>query len=109
MLLTKSQLFFTKIKKVVDKKKTECYYSLVDEKETMNGDDKVTNTEQLKSKIKASGYKLSYLAEEISITRQGLFNKINNRTDFTVEEMKKLSLLLNLKDREMKEIFLSNE
>lgn len=109
LLLTKSQLFFTKTKKVVDKKRTECYYSIVDKKETWNRGDKVTNTEKLKYKIKISGYKLSHLAGEMSITRQGLFNKINNRTDFTVEEMKKLSVLLKLKDCEMKEIFLSNK
>ena len=67
----------------------------------------MTNSVLLKEKIKLSGYKIGYLAEELGLSRQALSNKINNNTDFTVKEMQILSKILYLSDLDMKNIFLS--
>lgn len=65
----------------------------------------MTNTKELKKKIKESGYKIGYLAKQLELCRQALSNKINNYTEFTVNEMDKLSKILKLDDEERKKIF----
>lgn len=65
----------------------------------------MTNSELLKEKIKESGYKIQHIADEIGLSRQALSNKINNNTQFTVEEMKAMSGILKVDGEEMKRIF----
>lgn len=66
----------------------------------------MTDTQALRDCIKKSGYKLSYLAIELGLSRTGLQNKIENRTDFRGGEIKKLSTLLNMSVEERDYIFL---
>ena len=56
----------------------------------------MTNSVLLASKIKESGYTCSIIAKELGITRQGLWKKINNRSEFKQTEIEKISRLLNL-------------
>ena len=42
---------------------------------------KMTNTELLREKINASGYKLQFVAEKCGLTYFGLMKKVNNETD----------------------------
>lgn len=48
----------------------------------------MVNTQYLEEEILKSGKKKTYLAERCGITRQSLTNKINNRTEFTLSQVK---------------------
>lgn len=63
----------------------------------------MTNTKELERIIKDSGLKKSYIAKTIGLSRQGLKNKIENRSPFTSTEISGLCELLkitSLKDKE---------
>ena len=59
----------------------------------------------LKSYIEHSGYKTTYIAQFMGISRPSLFNKMHGRTDFTIMEVYKLSQLLGLSDNDVINIF----
>jgi transcriptional regulator with XRE-family HTH domain len=69
------------------------------------GGGSVTDTERLKERIKKSGLKMNYIAEQIGITREGLYNKINGKNDFKATEIAKLQDLLGLSLAEKEKIF----
>lgn len=54
----------------------------------------MTNTSLLLERIKKSGYKLSYVAQRLGITRQSLHSKIYNKGEFKASEIEILSNLL---------------
>lgn len=56
----------------------------------------MTDIEKLREKLNMSGYKLSYIAEALSLTYQGLLNKINGNSEFKTSEVKAISDLLQL-------------
>lgn len=56
----------------------------------------MTDSVLLASKIKENGFTCATIAQELGITRQGLWKKINNRSEFKQTEIEKLSRLLNL-------------
>lgn len=60
---------------------------------------------KLKIIIKKSGMKMNYIAKELGITTQSLNNKLASRTRFTINEARELIKVLNLNDKEAKEIF----
>lgn len=63
----------------------------------------MTDTKELERLIEDSGLKKNYIAKTIGLSRQGLANKIQNRSPFTSTEIKRLCELLNitsLKDKE---------
>lgn len=63
----------------------------------------MTNTEKLRSHVKKSGLKLSYIAKTIGLTRAALYNKITNRSEFKASEIDELCRILNItsyKERE---------
>lgn len=62
--------------------------------------------ELLNDKIRESGMKKNFLAEQIGIDRVSLYNKLAGKTEFTVTEIIKLCDALKLNDREKKQIFL---
>lgn len=66
---------------------------------------KMTNTELLREKINASGYKLQFVAEKCGLTYFGLMKKVNNETEFKASEVMILKELLHLTDDEVMEIF----
>ena len=50
-------------------------------------DKNLVNTPYLEEKIKASGKKKAFLAEQIGCSRSYLFKKINNKVDFELKEV----------------------
>lgn len=63
----------------------------------------MTNEKKLREKIKTQGVKYKYLAEQLSLSNQGLLNKIKNDNDFTSTEIKKLCGILKIESLEEKE------
>lgn len=68
----------------------------------------MTNTQLLRLKIEASGYKMRFLAEKIGVTYQGFIKKLNNKSEFKASEIKTLCLLLHLNDKERESIFFAD-
>ena len=70
----------------------------------------MTNVEKLRKKISDSGYKISYLAKQLSITPQGLYLKLNGTNQFKALEIQILCRILGITNsEEMKEIFFATE
>lgn len=65
----------------------------------------MTDTEELRKRLKESGLKLTWVAEKCGRTYQGFMNKVENKTDFTASEIQTLKELLNLKPKEVEKIF----
>ncbi|MDU2333081.1 hypothetical protein [Veillonella sp.] len=59
----------------------------------------------LKQIIDDKGYKLSYVASELSLTREALYKKLRGDTEFKASEIAKLVELLKLTGKETKNIF----
>ena len=57
----------------------------------------MVNTEMLNLLIDSSGLKREYIARRIGISRQALYSKINNVTDFTISEVVVLCEVLGIK------------
>ena len=62
--------------------------------------DRMTDSKKLREIIDLNGYKLSFVAAKLGLTRNGLMNKINNITDFTIPEVQKLCKLLHIQNLE---------
>lgn len=65
----------------------------------------MANLGVLKNKIDSSSISVTEIASILGITRQGLYNKLNGKNDFRVEEVKKLSEILFLSKKEQLDIF----
>lgn len=63
----------------------------------------MTNTVLLKAKIKSSGLKLQFIAEQMKLSRCGLYKKINNLRPFNQFEIEKLCCLLKITSAREKE------
>ena len=59
----------------------------------------------LKEKIKESGYRFSWIAKQLNLSSFGMRKKINGENEFKVSEVKKISKLLNLNEKEREKIF----
>lgn len=66
----------------------------------------MTNTKMLKKAIKNSGLSVIFIAEKMGITRQTLYNRMNNKSEFFAHEIEILTQLLKLGRTERDEIFL---
>ena len=66
----------------------------------------MTDSKKLREAVAAKGLKYNYLADNLGITPYGLQKKIENDTEFKAGEVKKLSDLLGLSNRERDAIFL---
>ena len=62
-------------------------------------------TELLKKKIEASGYRFNWIAKQLNLSPFGMRKKVNGENEFKVSEVKKISELLNLNEKERKKIF----
>ena len=70
----------------------------------------MVNTELLKEKIKASGLKIEYIAEQLGVSRQSFYNKANNRVEFTSSEVVTVCNILSItKLTEKETIFFAKE
>jgi hypothetical protein len=67
----------------------------------------MTNTNQLQTLIKRSGYKYNFISASVGITYQCLLNKIKNVSEFKATEIGALSDLLGLSASQRDEIFFS--
>lgn len=56
----------------------------------------MTNSALLEDYIEKSGYKKSYIAKALGITRSGLFLKCTNKNEFKASEIEVLCELLNI-------------
>lgn len=66
----------------------------------------MTNTTELMQCISNCGYKLSYVAEYVGLSRQGFSKKVHNVHPFNTDEVEKLCKLLGIKSAtDMKRIF----
>ncbi|WP_148464864.1 helix-turn-helix domain-containing protein [Peptoniphilus harei] len=67
------------------------------------------NTKELNAIIDSSGLKRGFISRKVGITRAALYNKINNKTEFTANEIAKICSVLNINDSDKKnEIFFAN-
>lgn len=65
----------------------------------------MTNTELLESIIKTSGLKYNKIADCLGISRSTLYNKVQNKVEFSASEIYKLSSLLNIDIKDLPNIF----
>lgn len=61
--------------------------------------------ERLKKAIEESGLPISFIAKKLSITREGLYKKINGDTEFKASEIVNISGILHLSPGERDAIF----
>ena len=65
----------------------------------------MTNSEMFRKKVDSCGITITYLAKMLGITREALYNKIRNETEFKASEISCVAKVLNLTQREINEIF----
>lgn len=65
----------------------------------------MTNTSLLEQYIDKSGYKKSYIAEQLGLTSYGFTLKVNNKSEFKASEMTILCKLLKINARDKELIF----
>lgn len=65
----------------------------------------MTNTILLEDYIEKSGYKKSFIAQQIGISAYTLALKINNESEFKASEMTVLCKLLGIKAKDKEAIF----
>ena len=68
----------------------------------------MTNTKKLQGKMREKAYTIKTLSACIGLTATGLFNKIHNKREFLVSEVRTISKVLSLTSDEMNEIFFAN-
>lgn len=69
----------------------------------------MTDTIALRSRIKASGYRLGYIAEWLGISTYTLQRKIDNNSEFRVSEVDAMSKLLNMTPAEKDAYFFASK
>ena len=65
----------------------------------------MTNTELLRKRIDQSGYKMSFIAQKLKLSYQGVLNKINTKSEFKASEIQILPNILALPDNDQAAIF----
>lgn len=70
----------------------------------------MVNTAMLNKRIDESGLKRGYIANELNMSRQSLFAKVNNSTEFLSSEVQQLCKILGITVLAEKEaIFFADE
>lgn len=64
--------------------------------------------ELLKNKIKERGLKFNYIAGKLDLSEYGFSLKLRGTTEFKWSEIEKIVMLLNLSEKEKKEIFFTD-
>lgn len=65
----------------------------------------MTDTKRLKDRIDQSGLKLQWIAEQLGLTRFGLYKKISGESDFRQQEIARLSEILGLSAEDRDALF----
>jgi hypothetical protein len=68
----------------------------------------MTNTSLLEQYIQKSGYKKSFIAEQLGLTSYGFTLKVNNKSEFKASEMTLLCKLLKINTKDKEAIFFAN-
>jgi hypothetical protein len=68
----------------------------------------MTNTSLLEKYIEKSGYKKSFIAEQINLTAWGFMLKVNNKSEFKASEIDALCKLLKISNKDRMAIFFAN-
>lgn len=68
----------------------------------------MTNTELFRKKVEEKGITIKFLALKIGITRESLYNKLNNETEFKASEISRITDVLELTSKERDDIFFAN-
>jgi len=66
------------------------------------------NLSLLSEKISESGLKKQYIADKMSLTRNGLDNKISGRNGFYAEEISNIAKIINLSGNDVMNIFFAD-
>lgn len=59
--------------------------------------------------IEDSGMKQKHIAQQIGLTREGLWNKVKGRTEFTASELSALKVTLGLSNARFRRIFFATD
>lgn len=65
----------------------------------------MTDTKRLKDRIDQSGLKLQWIAEQLGLTRFGLYKKLSGESDFRQQEIARLSEILELSAEDRDALF----
>ena len=65
----------------------------------------MTDTALLQAAISSAGITVTWLAKELGISREGLYNKTSGKTEFKASEIVALTKLLHLRHAERDRIF----
>lgn len=71
----------------------------------MEGGQEMTDTKLLREAIDKSGMSITFISNEIGISREALYKKISNITEFKASEITKLSKILSLSNKSRDGIF----
>lgn len=69
----------------------------------------MTDTKLLEKYIEASGFKKSYIAEALGLSRYGFSLKCNNKNDFRATEIEQLCKLLKIGSKDRMAIFFAKQ
>lgn len=64
---------------------------------------------KIKSKLILLGKSVLWLANKLSISKASLYNKLNGKTRFTLDEVRIITDVLELTDEEVIDIFFDNK
>lgn len=68
----------------------------------------MVNVNKLKAKMVEIGINVEWLAKEINLDRTTLYRRLNNPEEFTIREVTKIALVLNLTKDEVNDIFFAS-
>ena len=105
MFVKKIQHFYEKVLTQIHVCDIITIVNLIQQKK---GGNHLINSEILCQKISDSGMTITYIANKIGISREGLYNKLNNETEFKASEIAALKKLLRLSVKERDTIFFAN-
>lgn len=69
----------------------------------------MTDSTLLNEEIVDSGITITAIARKLGITREGLYKKINNETEFKASEILSMQKILNLTNKKRDSIFFVNK
>ena len=69
----------------------------------------MTDTKRLKDRIDQSGLKLQWIAEQLGLTRFGLYKKLSGESDFRQQEIARLSEILELSAEDRDALFFASK
>lgn len=69
----------------------------------------MTDSTLLNEEIVDSGITITAIARKLGITREGLYKKINNETEFKASEILSMQRILNLTNKKRDSIFLQTK